>query len=1534
MVVSKMEKNKRWQIALIITVLLLTLYNILPTIFYYIRPLDKTIDAKEASYIAREAKERVNRLEQESIDWVHSFASLLKIKVKSIEIDKALPQEILVTFPTEKEALIFKKYLPRAGFSIPFYPAKLSLAESAANENTKTVAIQRQIPIHFNDDMTGFSYTPLSLDNKEIAPLHLEVTKDRLSCLAKTVGGVSDNAKLISLVLNEKSGSRSLEYLQILSTNILSYANAFSENSSLLGRFFASFTQGPFKNKGDAVDQLIVKFDQFKEQVKAAKVALASEEKDLVKEGQFLDAAKKQELEFLEEKESELLKTTAILRKYAKVFASGATPLTLQDIDQLTRETTKEASITSVQSISVQNQNPLIERIEIDWNSAKIRLFLHSDIVTFVEKLNKGASARQKEAIDQLVFNEIARLSREASEIIAPGKNSFEIALNKLQDAKSLLVYDLKDLAKAQTENIKNFLKKHWAPSSLELAADAFPIVDADEYKTLSPVQQNYCLVISSPLLEHKEGDGDNGFKNSSVYIIAKGLQQMIAKYSSEKENEVSLHFFEEIKALARKLQMLGFAGYPGTTYPLPPSYASDYIFESENYYLPILQATKEKFSVYGNHRFAILEFSNLKQRIHAINAIETADQEELLKWRDEYYASLTNEARAAHFEIPAPTKNPLWSNFKLSCRKYFRGDERKILHWGLDLSGGKTVQIELRDSQGRVVTSEADLNQGINELYNRVNKMGLSEVAIRKEGNNITLDFPGSQSLSAKELIKASTMSFHIVNEKFSSKNPLLKNATERFLQEIWNEAVVTNKKDIDSINAIAFNHLYGNASDAEAVSPRSESAKILLKNGLTLVAPAEKQHSSAFNDILSKIAIMRGTSYQDWNYQSHPLMVVFNNYALEGSDLSMVKAGFDPSEGNFLSFEVKGSHTGRDGQKINPSQDLYTWTSVFAKDKIAGTPYEAFSGRSGWRMAMILNDEVVNAPTLSAALKNSGRITGHFTQREIGRLEADLQAGSLTFAPYILSEKNVSPELGQKERTSGIIATIVALALVIAVMCSYYRFAGVIASLAVLFNLLIMWATLQNLGATITLASIAGIILTMGMAVDANVLIFERIREEFALSKRIHIAIQAGYKKAFAAILDSNITTIIAGLVLLNFDSGPVKGFALTLIIGIVSSMFTALFLTRSFFKYWVQNPKNQELKMLNLIKRSNFDFLKLAKPALVVIAVIALLGGFFLQRERNTIFGMDFTGGFALTVEVTPEENIASYRELVENALKKAGLSVKDFEVRELSPSNHLRIFLAKSLDLPGQAFANLPISEEENPFTTYTYETNPRIVWVVDALSKGGANLNSSSLAKLSTHWTSVSGQMSESMQNNAAIGLLIALVCILIYITLRFEFKYAISATLGLAADVLVTLGLIGILHAIGVPVQIDLNTIAALLTIIGYSLNDTIIVFDRIREDVKLMRKNSMVEIINHSLNITLSRTTMTSLTTLVVLIALLAFGGETVFGFALVMAIGVIVGTLSTFFVASFLLLIFQRGKESHPSQASKAVITAPRGI
>lgn len=495
---------------------------------------------------------------------------------------------------------------------------------------------------------------------------------------------------------------------------------------------------------------------------------------------------------------------------------------------------------------------------------------------------------------------------------------------------------------------------------------------------------------------------------------------------------------------------------------------------------------------------------------------------------------------------------------------------------------------------------------------------------------------------------------------------------------------------------------------------------------------------------------------------------------------------------------------------------------------------------------------------------------------------------------------------------------------------MISYYRFAGIVATCAVLFNLLIMWGVLQNLGAALTLPGIAGIVLTIGMAVDANVLVFERIREEFNISGRIASAIQAGYRKAFSAIVDSNVTTIIAALILIQFDSGPIKGFAVTLIIGLISSMFTALFVTRFFFAGWVKNKKNKKLNMAQLIGHTKIDFLGYTKPAVIISLVLMVSGSFLFFTERNTMFGMDFTGGYSLNVEMEESANndTIAYREKAGEAFLAKGAGSNDFEIRQLSKPNQLRIQFGLGMEELGHPFHNMPevLSKED---TTYDYEKDPRIEWVVEALEGGGLKIQSSDLVNLDKQWSMMSGQFSETMRDNALIALSFALLSILLYITIRFEFKFAIGAVIALTHDVLITMGIYAMFHMLGFPVQIDLEVVGAIMTIIGYSLNDTIIVFDRIREDTKVLKKLSFRDIINHALNVTLSRTIMTSATTLLVLLSLVVFGGHSIFDFALVMTIGVVVGTFSSLFIAGPVMLFFHNREEQyneHPTKLKKA--------
>ncbi|MBI2743835.1 MAG: protein translocase subunit SecD [Chlamydiales bacterium] len=1511
-----MEKQRQWQRFLIVAVLILTVYNILPTLFYYSKPLHKSIDAKRAEQISLSIAERVNSLEKDSVEWLNSYCALLNLKPQTIILDEKQPQLVSITFKNAQDAQKFRRFFPRAGSLISFVPAQLSLSPTLeGEEGRKTVFIHRKIPVHFSPQQLSsfFQFSAKADAQGRPTPLYHALVNDRLLEVALSLGGTSQNAQFVQGSLGNLKDPQVQDLILFLAQDILSFTKSFGEDSPIASRYFATFTQTEGGNAHQTIQSFIAAVEQLKDQVKLDRIAIQNEKEQKKVEGSYLDGVKQQRLDQLTSREKILSSALAIIKKKSSLFAAGKTPWNYTTLGAAIDESEKKSTGSSkIQTISLEGRSPFIEKLSIDWSNEKIILHPFPDILTLKADLQKKGD-RRADGIEQFIYNEIALASREASEKITPLQDQFEISLNQLTGSSSFVALRLGSIAQAEAVQLKQLIQKSWAPKHPDLKREEFPIWDYDTYLSLPAEQKKLGLLIYSPAQYNKMPA--KGFRMNSIYILARGVDKIMQKAEAAPESEEARQFMEDFHQLREILQSSGFFGYAGSARLVGSEYAQDFIFEKENYYQTLLKATREDFTVHGTKRFASLEFTDVEQRILTENKIGTRIHEDLQKWSDDYNAARLGIKGISPYDVPKPTKSILWSNLDLSFSKYFRGDDRKILHWGLDLSGGKTVQIELRDAGGRIVTNEVDIKQGINELYKRVNKMGVSEVSIRQEGNTITLDFPGSQGLSAQELVKASSMYFHIVNEKFSSSNSQLSEEVGRFLQEVWNEAVVTNRKDAEEINQIAWQHLHGDSVDPDVVQPRSEAAKILYENGLRLTSPQDPSASSMYNDTYSKIAVMRGEDFTEWHGQTNPLMITFRNYALEGSNLENVHSSYDPSKGNFLSFGVKGSQVTKEVHKFSPRDALFAWTSRFSKEKVIGTPLDVYSRGRGWRMAVILNGTIISAPTLDSALRDSAMITGSFTQREVSQLEADLKAGSLSFTPRILSEKNVSPEIGAQERTLGIWAMFISLLFVIGAMVGYYRFGGVVASVAVIFNLLIMWATLQNLSATLTLATIAGLVLTLAMAVDANVLVFERIREEFAVTGRIAHAVHAGYKRAFSAILDSNVTTIIAALILMHFDSGPIKGFAITLIIGIVSSMFTALFMTRFFFNGWVQNSKNKALNMASWIKSSNFNFLKFTKPTLIVSTLIIAVGALVFTTQRHTILGMDFTGGYAIEVEL-PKQTSSDYRKLVETALIKAGAPQQDFQVRELTPSNNVRIFLSQSMDHAGHAFFGLE-SQDANRELTYPYEANPKIIWVVDALQKAGLTLSEKSLQGLDKSWSAVSGQMSEAMQTSALMGLGLALICILVYVTVRFEFKYAISATICLAHDVLITIGMLAILHALGVAVQIDLNTIAALMTIIGYSLNDTIIIFDRIREDLKQMRKFSFKEIINHALNATLSRTTLTSGITLVALIPLVALGGSTIFGFALVMSMGVIFGTLSSLFIAAPLLQYFHQRDE-----------------
>ncbi len=1505
-----MEKQKKWQLWLISLVLLVTLYNILPTLFWYSKPLKSEIDQKEAQQVATHISERVNGLQQESIDWLSSFTDHLGVHASSIQQNPKTDRIIDVDFKSQKDAERFAKFITAAGNLIPFVPAQLRTSENplaaiSTQDGLYRVAVQRNLSFKLDPNEEGlFLFSKKIEEDGQISPFYKKLIYGRLEELMESLAGKSAaGASVLSITENPTDSALDDLVLQVAS-EIKSW-NKLGLKTPLGQRLAASLTQFDGKNKADTLKELQARMASLQEslakQEKEGKAKLSKAEAD----GDLVNLDEQSALELLTGQIATLKEAKEILSNNQSLFAKGKDPLTPAQAEVLLEESEKELKKTDyVQMIRIAGYNPFIEKVAVDWSDDIVTLIPYQDVTDLKSARSTEVQAIAAEQVNRALFNSMARVGRFADETVQPKGDHFTIQLNSLTNSKSLLALDLGFVANKEAEKLATLLKTEWQPSDADLSAKNFPIRSYSDYLAESKKEQRLGLVILAPsaLKEAPEG-----FNNSSIYIIAKGLNPIIEKWRDQPEAEGSKRLVQDLESLKNLLASQGFISYPAKTFKFAPEFDDDFIFEERGYYDDLLAATRENFVVKGSKKYATLEFTDVEQRILTRNKIEDKVQEDLVKWQEEYNAASVDQNPVKRLLIPPPSESPYLANFALTARKYFRGDERKILRWGLDLSGGKTVRIGLRDEAGKAVTNPDDLNQAVNELYTRINKMGVSERTIRIEGENVILDFPGSQAFSANELIKASAMYFHIVNEKFGPFNKELAAQSNEFLQEVWNEAVVTNRTDPESINEIAWRHLGGDPENPGVITPKSELAQTLYKNGLRLANPYKVERTGMFDDTLSMVAKQRGDSPSDWRGAYNPLMFTFNNYALEGSSLTDIRASYDPSRGNMLLFAVKSSYDKKKGEFYSsPQQDLYAWTSQFAEDRIAGTPKENYS-RGGWRMAVILNGEVVSYPALGEALSSNASIHGNFTPREINELVADLKAGSLSFTPKILSEQNVSPELGKEERGRGILASVVAILLVVGLMVTVYRFAGVVASIAVIINLLIMWGVLQSIGAALTLPGIAGLVLTIGMAVDANVLVFERVREEFAISGRIASALQAGYRKAFSAIVDSNLTTLMVAIILLQFDSGPIKSFAVMIIIGILSSMFTGLFMTRYFFAGWAQRKSSKGLTMMKLFNKTNFDFLKYTKPAVVITILIIGFGTAFLITERNTIFGMDFTGGYSLTLDLeeNPDENL---RLAASDALAKAGAKTGDVEIRELSRPNQLRIQLGMSMEESGHPFHGMAVEVPGDHL--YPYENNPRITWVVDSLKAEGLNVSNLSLLSLDKNWSAMSGQLSDTMRNNALLALGVAMLGVLIYITFRFEFKYAVGALFGLIHDVWITLGIVALLHLLGVPVELNLQAVGALMTIIGYSLNDTIIVFDRIREEIGLHRKLSIEEVVNLSLNATLNRTVMTSGTTLLVLFSLVFLGGASLFSFSLIMAIGVLIGTFSSLYIASPVML------------------------
>lgn len=519
------------------------------------------------------------------------------------------------------------------------------------------------------------------------------------------------------------------------------------------------------------------------------------------------------------------------------------------------------------------------------------------------------------------------------------------------------------------------------------------------------------------------------------------------------------------------------------------------------------------------------------------------------------------------------------------------------------------------------------------------------------------------------------------------------------------------------------------------------------------------------------------------------------------------------------------------------------------------------------GQRLAILLDGDVQSAPNIRQAIYGGqATITGNFSDQEARNLASVLE-NPLRTPVEIEETRSVSASLGADSIKSGVGAGLLGLALTLLFVLLYYRLAGLVACLALAVNIVILFGAMSMFGFVLTLPGIAGIILTIGMAVDANVLIFERLREELKAGKSLSAAVSSAYDKAFSAIFDANVTTLITSAILFWQATGPVKGFAITLTLGIIASMFSALLFTRTCFAFMLENFGLKKLTMLNWIPSRKIDFLGKRHIALAV-SIVVLLGSiafFALRGEKN--FGIDFTGGDLLVLGTTKDVPLADVRSSLEAAgLGESMLQRADEEGREL-------VTIQSRFGTAGTIVQQL---QEDLPDANWTVEQSD-----------------------------TVGPRVGSELATRSLIALALGFVGILIYVTIRFEFSFALGAIVAVLHDVIITIGVFSLLGR-----EITLVMVGAVLTIAGYSINDTIVIFDRVREGLRSGRRGSVASIMNECINETLGRTILTGGTTLLATGALFFLGGPVLADFALAIIIGVAVGTYSSIFVAAPVVL------------------------
>ena len=782
---------------------------------------------------------------------------------------------------------------------------------------------------------------------------------------------------------------------------------------------------------------------------------------------------------------------------------------------------------------------------------------------------------------------------------------------------------------------------------------------------------------------------------------------------------------------------------------------------------------------------------------------------------------------------------------------------KKRSLNLGLDLQGGIHLVLEVKTEGMEQQEAQDAVAQAQEVIRNRVDQFGVAEPTIQRQGDNrIIIELPGVQDVQrAKDLVGQTALLEFQLLEPSEDRTRLI----QRIDQALAPEEEEEEEEDLllsSTPESAPLSSMLNLAGEDLTVSGRDLQR---VKNLLNTPEAQELIPADVEFIFSSKPAGAEGNEF-------YFLYLVGKKPKMTGH---MIQDAF-VSIGQVVEYM---------GQPIVNFSTTDEGVRLFSR--ITGS-------HIGERMAIVLDESVYSAPVIQSKISEGrGIITGSGTQEEAKDLAIVLRAGALPAEVEIIEDRTVGPSLGRDSIEQGKTAAIYSMVLIAIFMILYYRATGLIADFALLLNMLFIMAVLAGFHATLTLPGIAGIILTIGMAVDANVLIFERIREELRSGKTIRAAIDSGYGHALSAIIDANVTTFLVGIVLYQFGTGPVRGFALTLCIGIISSLFTAFFVTRTIFDLITRKSEQSTLSIgpVALFTNLNIRFLSLrnigfgASAAVLLIGVVSILG---INGIRP---GIDFAGGTLLELHFEPAVQVEDIRGQLDRVpVGDAEIDLSKSEIKQFGSENDILIRVTESGE--GTEVADGIMEVLESGFAASIAEME----WI--------------------RRQEKVGPKIGSELSSAAVRAVLVALALILLYMAWRFHrFLYGIAAVVALFHDVLITLGLLSLFD-----IEITLAVVAALLAIVGYSLNDTIVVFDRIRENLHTARRQGFDGTVNQSINECLSRTLITSATTLLAVLVLMIFGGEVNRDFTITLMIGVVVGTYSSIFVASPVLYLGQQ--------------------